>query len=132
MKRYRLVLMIAVAVAAGACGSDGLCGEGAGESSVELDASALASPGSRLEVCINDLCNSEDDFSARVSVSYSPGVHPDFARWSVQRVTGSSWEGLAGGEVGLSCSGEPSAVRIVVDATGNETVSSGLLFDPLL
>ena len=119
-----MILMLLAALVAGGCTDDGLCGEGAGESSVEVDASALARSGSQLKVCINDACNdAADTSSTRVSVHYAPGVHPDFARWTVQRVTGGSWEGLAGGEVGLACTRGRSAVRIVVDANGEATIT---------
>ena len=132
MKRFGLVLIVAAALTTGGCSDEGLCGEDAGRSYVEVEAGALALPGSRLEVCINDLCNPEDTGDNRVSVDYAPGVHPNFASWSVQRVKDGNWETLAGGEVKLSCDRDPSATWIVVDKEGKATITNRLLIDPLL
>ena len=124
MMRPRLILILTAVLALGACSNDGLCGEGAGQSSVRLEADALAQPGSRLVVCINDDCNDgNDESSTWVAVHYALGVHPDFANWSVERVTGGTWETIAGGHVGLACTRESSAVRIVVDGNGEATVT---------
>ncbi len=132
MERTWLILILAAALTTGACSDDGLCGEDAGRSYVEVEASALFRPDSGLEVCINDLCNSEDAGDTRISVGYAPGVHPNFASWSVKRVSDGNWETLAGGEVKLSCDRDPSAIRIVVDEDGKATVIGWLLIDPLL
>lgn len=127
-----LILILAAALTTGACSDDGLCGEDAGRSYLEVDASALFRPDSRLEVCINDLCKSGDTGDTPFWVNYAPGVHPDFASWSVQRGRDGNWETLSGGEVRLSCGRDDSATRIVVDEDGKATVTDWQLFDPLL
>ena len=132
MKRTWLLLTLAAALTTGACSDDGLCGEDAGRSYIELEAGALSQPDSRLEVCVNDLCNPEGADDTRISVGYAPGIHPNFASWTVKRESVGNWETLAGGEVKLSCDRDPSAVRIVLDEEGKATVVRWLLIDPLL
>lgn len=132
MKRTWLIPILAAAVTTGACSDDGLCGEDAGRSYIEVEASALSRPDWRIEVCINDLCNSEGADDTRFSVGYAPGVHPNIAGWSVKRMRDGNWEKLAGGEAKLSCDRDPSATRIVVDEDGKATVTDWLLIDPLL
>lgn len=91
--------------------------------------------GSLLEVCINDLCNAEDEEpdppSSRVSVHYAAGQeHPSFAEWSVARRTNGSWESLAGGRIDLACTRDSTSVRIVLDESGDATVTQSSIQSP--
>ena len=126
-----VVMALTLAILLGACSDDGLCGDDAGEAYVEVDAARLATPDSQLRVCINDLCNAEDSSTTRADVAYREGEHPSLARWSVERLSGASWESLAGGEVGIGCSNDTTSVRIVVDSEGESEVFRDLLLPGL-
>lgn len=123
--RYTWVLLLMAIVTFGAaCSDDGLCGDDSGEALIEVDAAALTQAGSQLKVCINDLCN--DLTSTSVSVAYS-GEHPSFAVYTVDRLTGSTWESIAGGRVELSCDRDPTSLRITIDADGTANMSGSSL-----
>ena len=124
-------VVLTVAILLGACSDARLCGDDAGGAYIEVDAAELAKADSQLRVCVNDLCNAEDSSTARVEVAYSEGEHPSLARWSVARLSGANRESLAGGEVDIGCSNDPTSVRIVVDSEGESEVFWNLLLPGL-
>lgn len=118
MGRVVLLTIAVLALLVSSCGQSSECGEDSGRATVDVNAAALAQPGSRLVVCVDDFCNADDDTDAFVSVGYS-GVHPSVVSFGVTRVTnGSSFEALVGGEVDLPCGPDPVSVQVMVGADG--------------
>lgn len=120
--RWRIILITLVAVLSAACTEESACDDTGGPLLMEVDAAALAQSGSRLEVCIDDLCNAEEPPSSYVSIG-SSGMRDRSLTWTVQRVTGSSWESLASGTVDTACSSAPTMVRVELDANARAIVS---------
>ncbi len=118
-----VILTIAVlALLVSSCGQSSECGEDSGRATVDVNAAALAQPGSRLAVCVDDFCNADDDTDAFVSVGYS-GIHPTVVSFGVTRVTnGSSYESLVGGDIDLPCGPEPISVQVTVGINGEVTI----------
>ncbi len=115
------LVLLAIAVFVSSCSDDGLCGDNAGESHVEVDATALAQPAAQLRICINDLCNEPSE--AGVAINYRRGEHPSFAIYTVERRTGGNWEPIAGDRIDLSCGPTPFAVRVVINADGTASTA---------
>lgn len=111
-----------VALSSAGCGDSSVCGAGDGEYIVEVEAVAMARPGSRLEVCINGLCNPEDPASTYVSVRGSGERQRSFV-WGVQRLSGSSWESLAGGTLEAACTSQRTVIRIELDSEANPSIT---------
>lgn len=120
--RWRIILITLVAILSAACSEESVCHDTDGPLLMEVDAAALAQSGSRLEVCIDDLCNAEEPPSTYVSIG-SSGMRDRSLTWKVQRVTGSTWESLAGGTVDTACTSAPTMVRVELDANARATVS---------
>lgn len=120
--KWRIILIALVAILTAACSEESVCDDADGPLLMEVDAAALAQSGSRLEVCIDDLCNAEEPPSTYVSIG-SSGMRDRSLTWTVQRVTGSSWESLAGGTVDAACTSASTMVRVQLDANARAVVS---------
>jgi hypothetical protein len=116
----RLVVVILLVGLVAACGdSGGNCGE-VGPESVTIDGSAYESPGSDLEVCIEDrvgggqeLCNPPG--VSEVSVTWNRETFPKSVNYRVVRTNADgSVEPLVSGTYWLEC--QPGTVRIELGA----------------